>query len=172
MQYTDEVSIEVRRLANEHLRWNPSEVQVGRIIALANSHAHLAATLGRVYRQSRSVPVGAKSEKGEAAVSDGTEQVTETVEEAKQRYLTAMHAMQTGVATKMALDPSETEPKNLRVGVNSAMMQQGALVKLLINKGLITEAEWFSIMADGAEHEAKLYERDLSQITGTKITLH
>ena len=51
-------------------------------------------------------------------------------------YLKAAHAMQSGVAFKMHTDPSETQPKHLRVGVNSAMVEQSAIAKLLIDKAL------------------------------------
>ncbi len=93
------------------------------------------------------------------------------MQQAQDRYLTAMHAMQSGVSVKQGLSPSETEPKHLRVGVNSTMMQQSALVGLLINKGIITELEWFTALADGAENEVKLYEQEISKITGGTVTL-
>lgn len=111
----------------------------------------------------------AMSEESAEAAEDAP--VEESIEQAQDRYLAAMHAMQSGVATKQELDPSETEPKHLRVGVNSAMMQQGALVRLLIAKGVFTEAEWWSAIADGAEHEVKLYEEWLSDKFGSNITL-
>lgn len=74
------------------------------------------------------------------------------------RYLAAAHAMQTGVAHQMQ-DPSvkETQPKHLRVGVNSALVSSGALAKLLIQKGVITEAEFLAAQAEGMEAEAEDY---------------
>lgn len=95
----------------------------------------------------------------------------ETVEQANERYLAAMHAMQSGVETKQQLDPSDTTPKNLRVGVNSAMVQQAALIKLLISKGVITEEEWFTAVADGAEQEVQFYQDWLSKTLNMQITL-
>jgi hypothetical protein len=92
-------------------------------------------------------------------------------DEDQQRYRAAAHAMQTGVATKMAVDPSETTPKHLRVGVNSAMVENAALVKLLIAKGIVTEAEWFSALADQMEAEKALYEKYLSVHFGNNIRL-
>ena len=74
------------------------------------------------------------------------------------RYLRACHAMQTGVATKMHIYPAETSPKHLRAGVNSAMVDTGAVIGLLIKKGVFTEEELYEALADKMEEEVKLYE--------------
>lgn len=67
--------------------------------------------------------------------------------------------MQTGVKYEMETGrDSATTPKHLRVGVNSAMVAQAGLVKLLIDKGLITEDEYFESQADAMEEEVKRYE--------------
>lgn len=99
-----------------------------------------------------------------------------STEEDLQRYLAAAHAMQSGVAAKMQIDPAETTPKHLRVGVNSAMVEHNALAKLLIDKGVISEAEYFTAQADAMEREKALYERWLNDhygsATGTTIHLH
>jgi hypothetical protein len=87
------------------------------------------------------------------------------------RYQAAAHAMQTGVAAEMAYHPAPTEPKHLRVGVNSAMVDNSALAELLISKGVITEAEYFEAVAAGMEREAKTYEERLSEHYGRKIAL-
>ena|SRR5581483_12024765 len=88
-----------------------------------------------------------------------------------QRYQAAAHAMQTGVAFKMDHAPSETSPKHLRVGVNSALRDSASLARLLISKGLITEEEYIQAQADGMEEEAELYRQWLSDHTGANITL-
>ena len=59
----------------------------------------------------------------------------------RSEYVSLAHAMQSGVAAKMGFDPSETSPKHLRVGVNTAHIDFGALMHLLIEKGIITEEE-------------------------------
>lgn len=87
------------------------------------------------------------------------------------RYTAAAHAMQSGVAAKMERDPGETRPKHLRTGVNSAMVENSALVKLLIGKGILTDEEWAHALADGMEAEVRLYEQWLSERLGTTITL-
>jgi hypothetical protein len=90
----------------------------------------------------------------------------ETAEQARTRYLAAAHAMQSGVAAKMEIDPSETTPKHLRVGVNAAMSDQGGLAALLVAKGVITEEEYVAAMADAMEREKALYEEWLREHLG------
>lgn len=83
--------------------------------------------------------------------------------------------MQTGVALDMESDPSGTQgattPKHLRVGVNSAMAEHGGLADLLIEKGIITEAEYREAVAAAMEREKERYEDILSERYGRKITL-
>lgn len=89
----------------------------------------------------------------------------------EQRYLAALHAVQSGVAAKMNYDPTETTPKHLRVGVNAAMVQDSALAQLLMRKGMITEGEYWSAIADAMEREQALYEQWLADQTGTPVHL-
>jgi hypothetical protein len=83
----------------------------------------------------------------------------ESIEQARQRYHAAAHGMQSGVAAKMNVDPAETTPKHLRVGVNSAMVDTSAMATLLIAKGVITEQEYVAAVADAMEREKALYEQ-------------
>ena len=89
----------------------------------------------------------------------------------KERYLAAAHAMQSGVAAEMQINPKGTEPKHLRVGVNAAMVEHGALVGLLIAKGLFTLAEFEAALADGMEAEVARFEETLSAHYGKPVTL-
>lgn len=93
------------------------------------------------------------------------------IEDAYQRYVAAAHAMQSGVAAKMERDPSETTPKHLRTGVNSSMVENSALVKLLVSKGVLTDEEWAEALAEGMEDEVRLYEKWLTEKIGTNISL-
>lgn len=95
---------------------------------------------------------------------------------ARARYEKAAHAMQSGVAMMMNYDPGATSPKHLRVGMNSAMVENGALVQLLIDKGLITADEWWESLAKFMEAEAESYRQMIqTHVDGeggtTKITL-
>jgi hypothetical protein len=101
-------------------------------------------------------------------VNDQTDPPSEaTLAAARARYMAAAHAMQTGVAAKMQREPAETTPKHLRVGVNSAMVGNAALAKLLIEKGIFTEAEYFQAQADAMEAERDAYATGL----GPGVTL-
>lgn len=95
----------------------------------------------------------------------------ETIEAAQARYQAAAHAMQSGVAATMEIDPNATTPKHLRVGVNSAMVEHSALVWLLLQKGVLTEQEYYSALADAMEREKALYEQELSSHYGSTVTL-
>jgi hypothetical protein len=86
-------------------------------------------------------------------------------------YTAAVHAMQSGVAMKMNHDPKETEPKHLRVGVNCAMSDGGAIALLLMEKGVITQEEYLEAIGAGMSREVSLYEQELSRLLGTEIVL-
>jgi len=86
-------------------------------------------------------------------------------------YTNKAHAMQSGVAMKMHIDPSETTPKHLRVGVNSAMCDSSALANLLIEKGLITVEEYDAAITAEMGREVERYETWLTEHFGKKITL-
>ena len=85
------------------------------------------------------------------------------------RYMAAAHAMQTGVAMDQARKPENT--KHLRVGINSAMVNDAAIARLLISKGIITEEEYVGAVTEEMEAEAKRYADRLSEELGTRITL-
>jgi hypothetical protein len=102
-----------------------------------------------------------------------------TREDLERRYHAAAHAVQSGVAMELADDerhgntnPS-TSPKQLRTGINMAIVSHGALVRILIAKGLFTEEEYFAELVAGVEDERRQYEERLSARFGgkTKITL-
>jgi hypothetical protein len=88
------------------------------------------------------------------------------------KYHDLAHAMQSGVAMKMNYDHSDTQPKHLRVGINSAMCDHAALARLLMEKGLITEAEYMQAIEEEMAREVKRYEAWLSEhLGGAPITL-
>ena len=64
-----------------------------------------------------------------------------------------------------------TDPKHLRVGVNSAMCDHAALVRVLIAKGILTEDEYLEAVADEMEREQKRYEERLTAKYGRNIVL-
>ena len=96
------------------------------------------------------------------------------VRDLRAKHEALSHAMQSGVAMMMEKEPNgETNPKHLRVGVNAAMIEHGALVKVLIDKGLITEEEYWEAAVANMKAEVASYEAKLTALFGggTKITL-
>lgn len=87
------------------------------------------------------------------------------------RYVAAMRALESWVAVKARMEPAETNPQQLRLGVNSALLQQSALVQLLANKGLISEDEFLEAMANAAEQEVARYQQWVSATTGVEVSL-
>ena len=81
------------------------------------------------------------------------------------------HAMQDGVAMKMDHNPRETQPKQLRGGVNAAMIAHSAVASLLVEKGIFTMEEYSEALVVATFKEVARYEQELSDLTGTKITL-
>lgn len=98
------------------------------------------------------------------------------LDDLQRRYLAAAHAVQAGVQMELNDDPptrsgSAASPKMLRTGINLAMVEHGALVRLLIAKGLITHEEYMAELVAGVEDEQRQYEERLSARLGSKITL-
>lgn len=94
--------------------------------------------------------------------------MSQTIEEIRDEYVALCHAMQSGVATWMNYErpPKSTDPKHLRVGVNAAMVEHGALAGLLISKGLITELEYFTALRDRMKAEVESYQQMISDHLG------
>jgi elongation factor P hydroxylase len=90
----------------------------------------------------------------------------------KEDYMNAMHAMQTGVSYTLSIDPTEGDVKHIRVGINSALCSASALVYLLIEKGIITEEEYFTKLIELTKNDVKDYEKKLSEHYGTEVKLH
>lgn len=97
--------------------------------------------------------------------------MNDALEEYRNRYHAAAHAMQTGVKIDQEGGSKDGTPKHLRVGVNSAMVDSAALAKLLMDKGIITELEYARTLAEGMEAERARYEKLLTERYGKKITL-
>lgn len=100
--------------------------------------------------------------------------------EHSERYLKLLHAMQSGVLFTLpdgvhsgAPIPMDhgCSPKHLRVGVNAAMSDHGALVRLLIAKGVFTLEEYEKEAADGMQREVDSYTRELTEKRGVPVTL-
>ena len=82
------------------------------------------------------------------------------------RYAAEMHEMQTGVAVEHGHGSQDGTPKHLRVGINSALINDAALARLLIEKGVFTEDEYTEAVALEAEAEAKRYQDRIRKMSG------
>lgn len=58
----------------------------------------------------------------------------------------------------------ETEPKHLRVGVNSALVETSALARLMFRKGLMTAAEYYDTLIEAWEQEVDSYRERIKRI--------
>lgn len=105
------------------------------------------------------------------SATSGSREEAELKDALAQRVVDASHAIQSGVAWRMGIDRAETDGKHLRVGVNVAMVEHGALALLLIRKGIITELEYLEAVAEGLEAEKARYEAYLTKATGAEIDL-
>lgn len=100
-----------------------------------------------------------------------------------ERYHLAQHAMQTGVSIMMALnDPGKNvnafvsgigdvpgAEKHLRVGINSSMVDNTALAKILMAKGIFTRDEYEKYLADEMESEVERYRQRIKEKTGLSM---
>lgn len=94
------------------------------------------------------------------------------LEEIYEEYHSLSHAMQTGVAYQMDKTKGPTEPKHLRVGVNSALVSHSALVHILIDKGVFTELDYAKSLRNEMKKEVERYERLLKEEYNITISLH
>jgi len=84
----------------------------------------------------------------------------DSLAEKRALYERLAHAMQSGVAFSMNESVNgDTEPKHLRVGINAAMSDHGALVGMLIHKGIIDEEEYLDAIIAGMRREIETYIR-------------
>ena len=82
-----------------------------------------------------------------------------------------MHGIQTGIMFEMKHGCTDTQPKHLRVGVNSALINDAALVRLLAKKCLITMDEYKEEVRLEANRELDRYEDRIFVEHGVKVTL-
>jgi hypothetical protein len=85
----------------------------------------------------------------------------------KEEYRALMHAVQSGVGFMLDFDSREGTAKHLRVGVNSALINQCAIIKLLINRGVITELEYWESVVEQTKLEILSYEEKLNTVMGS-----
>lgn len=99
-------------------------------------------------------------------------QVPVPTPEQAQAMLALQHRVQSGIAFLMGQAElkrarfQQCEPKFLRVGVNSALVETSALARLLFRKGLITADEYYNSLIEAWEEEVDSYRRLVKEIDG------
>jgi hypothetical protein len=104
-----------------------------------------------------------------------------TDEQFLERYTQLGHAIQTGIGWKISIDnpsvfdinadPNLCAHKHMRVGIDTNKSDLGAIARLLIKKGLITDDEYKAAIIEGLENEKDMYEQMLSEHFGKPIKL-
>lgn len=91
--------------------------------------------------------------------------------EMQRRYANAMHGIQTAILFEIehvGLNNAEASPKHLRTGINSAMVNDHAVAKLLVAKGIFTEQEYAVAVMEAAEEELASMTERVRNSTGFK----
>lgn len=95
----------------------------------------------------------------------------------KEQNAALCHAIQTGVKFDMQFSEeldfrcASVEPKHLRTGVNIAMCELGAIARLLMEKSVITEVEYWTAINKALSEEVDRYQHNLSVKIGRKVTI-
>lgn len=76
------------------------------------------------------------------------------------RYLELAHAVQSALAFQEQAGSTKFTPKHLRVGIDITKADQGALVGLLIEKGVFTIEEFDAALIGGLEDELELQTKE------------
>jgi hypothetical protein len=92
-------------------------------------------------------------------------------------YDVALHGVQAGAALEIAQanaglpDALLRALKHLRVGIDSAMVNDAAMARLLVKRGIITGEAYIEEIRLEANRELDRYEARLSEAYGRKVTL-
>jgi len=100
-----------------------------------------------------------------------SEEERSKVSDQEERYLNALHAMQSGVAMEMNFRVEPTDPKHMRVGINATMVETATLARLMWEKGMFTYLEYRTTLAEMMEQEKAIYEKRLSDLFGREVHL-
>ena len=87
--------------------------------------------------------------------------MSEILKKKYNEYRRLIHSMQAGVG--FDANSQDQTPKHLRVGINCAMSEAGALVSLLIKKGVITEEELVDEFIVYMQREVESYKKTLAK---------
>lgn len=95
--------------------------------------------------------------------------MTEEGQRNNQRYMAAMHAVQSAVALDITVsgdNQAGADHKHLRTGINACLVDSSAVAQLLLAKGVFSEEEYFKALADAAELEVQRLTARMRKRTG------
>lgn len=97
-----------------------------------------------------------------------------TLQDEQTRYAAALHGVQSALAFMLQYpDPAKKtlfETKHMRVGIDSAHISHLAVFKILLDKGICTELEYTTAIADAAEEELMSWEAEVSKLLGKPVS--
>lgn len=98
----------------------------------------------------------------------------EKLQDSAARYMAALHGIQSGIMVileKGGALASRCSTKHMQTGLEARASDHAALAKILIGKGLFTEEEYSTAVADQLEEEKHSLEVELGEAIGATITL-
>lgn len=95
--------------------------------------------------------------------------MSEELDKLKARYYALAHAVQSGVGLRIQTDLKHANPKHLRTGLNMAMCEHGALMQVLLEKGVVTEEEYYTAVMEMLEKEIESYQKWTEKNLGMKV---
>jgi len=104
-------------------------------------------------------------------MGDAFEPISEREKELAEEIQKLQYAMQTGIMYMVEKGSKTCQPKHMRTGINSALIFNGSVVRLLVEKGLITREEYAEAAVADLRAEVKRYESELSEIFKSNIKL-
>lgn len=87
-------------------------------------------------------------------------------------YDSLAHGIQCGIGYLLAKEPNPGTPKHLMVGNCCRAADAAGLVRLLISKGVFTEAEYLEAITNQMKVELKYWEDRISTLYGANIKLY
>ncbi|HEB27358.1 MAG TPA: hypothetical protein ENI05_06225 [Porticoccus sp.] len=101
-----------------------------------------------------------------------SEEISDREIELAEEMMALQHAMQTGIKALIEYGLVSEDPKHLRTGMSSALVFNGTVVRLLVEKGIITREEYAEAAVVDLKAEVKRYEKEISEhLGGANITL-
>jgi hypothetical protein len=86
-------------------------------------------------------------------------------------YVRQGHAVQSGVAMRLQLDPTFATTKDMRTGIDTSKADMGGLVELLIQKGIFTDIEYMEAIVASMRAERERWEADIGARLGRPVSL-